>query len=378
MLKILFISHDASLTGGCILLLNLIKLLKETGEYESTVLLRKGGPVEQEFQKVAKTFTWNQPPVERTVTRKKIITRIQNKLTGKGLQNIEILEEVRKADIIINNTITNGELLETVSKDFKGKVFSYIHELEMATVRFATLRGIELTLELSDKLLVPSEAVKRHLHSNYVIDSKNIQLLSYYIANKGTDKNQSRAKNRNEVIVGGCGTLDWRKGIDIFIGLARRLLSLNAIQDFVFTWKGANIDSSEYRQAMYDIEKAGLSDRITIMSADAEMDSFYSDIDVFFLPSREDPYPLVVLEAASHGKPVICFEDAGGAPEFVQQDAGAVVPYLDISAVVNILLEYKSHPEMVVEKGQKAKQRVQQLHQNKAAILKQFNQIVSN
>ncbi|MDP4286103.1 MAG: glycosyltransferase family 4 protein [Bacteroidota bacterium] len=378
MLKILFISHDASLTGGSILLLNLIKLLNESGIYESTVLLRKGGPMEPDFAKVARTFTWDQPGVPETAKRKKIIRRLRNRFMGDDEQNSEILEEVRKTDVIINNTITNGELLETVLKDFSGKVFSYIHELEMASVRFATPRGIKLTLELSDKLLVPSDAVKHHLNSRYAIDLKKIVSLSYYIPTKVMDKNEVQHKTRNELIVGGCGTLDWRKGVDIFIGVARRLLSMDLLQYFVFTWKGANINSSEYAQCLYHIEKAGLSNRITLISADCEMDSFYNDIDIFFLSSREDPYPLVVLEAASYGKPIICFENAGGAPEFVKEDAGSTVPYLDISAVVTSLLEYKNNPEMVLEKGQKAKCRVQEMHQTKSAILQQFDQIVNN
>ncbi|KAA9036387.1 glycosyltransferase family 4 protein [Ginsengibacter hankyongi] len=377
-MKILFISHDASLTGGSVLLLNLIKLLNEPGIYESTVLFRKGGPMEPDFAKVARTFLWDQPVVPETTKRKKIIRRLRNRHIGNDEHNSEILEEVRKADVIINNTITNGELLETILKDFNGKVFSYIHELEMASVRFATPRGIKLTLDLSDKLIVPSEAVKHHLHSKYAIDVKKIVPLSYYIHNKGTGKNEVPHKKQNELIVGGCGTLDWRKGIDIFIGVARRLLSADLLQHFVFRWKGANINSSEYAQCLYDIEKAGLSNSITLMSADTEMDSFYNNIDIFFLSSREDPYPLVVLEAASFGKPTVCFSNAGGAPEFVQEDAGSVVPYLDISAVVAILLEYKSNPEMVLEKGQKAKCRVQEMHQTQSAILQQFDQIVNN
>src|SRR5207302_5708906 len=52
--------------------------------------------------------------------------------------------------------------------------------------------------------------------------------------------------------------------------------------------------------------------------------------DVFLLPSREDPFPLVCLEAADCGLPVICFADAGGMPDFVGNERGATVPYLDV------------------------------------------------
>jgi hypothetical protein len=40
----------------------------------------------------------------------------------------------------------------------------------------------------------------------------------------------------------------------------------------------------------------------------------------------------VCLEAAALGKPIICFGDAGGMPEFIEEVCELVVPYLDILA----------------------------------------------
>ena len=55
--------------------------------------------------------------------------------------------------------------------------------------------------------------------------------------------------------------------------------------------------------------------------------------DLFCLPSREDPFPLVMLEAGALGKPMVCFDGAGGAKEFAARGAGIVVPYLDVPAM---------------------------------------------
>src|SRR5262249_20786738 len=55
--------------------------------------------------------------------------------------------------------------------------------------------------------------------------------------------------------------------------------------------------------------------------------------DVFVLPSREDPFPLVVLEAAQCGLPIVSFTAPGDVPAFVESDAGCVVPSIDVDAM---------------------------------------------
>ena len=78
--------------------------------------------------------------------------------------------------------------------------------------------------------------------------------------------------------------------------------------------------------------------------------------------SREDPFPLVCLETATLGKPVICFADAGGMPEFVENDSGFVVPYLDIEAVAERILELYANPSLREEMGASAARKVRERH----------------
>ncbi len=47
------------------------------------------------------------------------------------------------------------------------------------------------------------------------------------------------------------------------------------------------------------------------------------------MTSREDPFPLVVLDALDARVPVIGFDGGGGFVELLQRDCGVLVPYLD-------------------------------------------------
>jgi glycosyltransferase involved in cell wall biosynthesis len=59
-------------------------------------------------------------------------------------------------------------------------------------------------------------------------------------------------------------------------------------------------------------------------------------MDVFTLPSREDPFPLVVLEAMALARPVVGF-DVGGVREQLD-DTGVVVDAEDVSAMANAVV----------------------------------------
>ena len=69
-------------------------------------------------------------------------------------------------------------------------------------------------------------------------------------------------------------------------------------------------------------------------------------MDAFLLTSREDSGPMVMLEAAAFRIPILCFDESGGAPEFVAHDAGIAVPYLDIRQMADALLDLEQSPDL--------------------------------
>ena len=65
----------------------------------------------------------------------------------------------------------------------------------------------------------------------------------------------------------------------------------------------------------YQIEKSGFSKRILLLrflSNPNEYKYLLKNITTFWLTSREDPFPSVVLEAMKFHKPVIGFRNSGG------------------------------------------------------------------
>ena len=146
-------------------------------------------------------------------------------------------------------------------------------------------------------------------------------------------------------VIIGLGTLDQRKGVDLFVACAVSLLHLNPSQSFRFVWVGdpKHIAGTLYGIALEEqIARSGLDDRLVFMPALEDLSQVYAHADAMFLSSRLDPLPNVAIEAALKGVPVVCFERGTGLSEIFAKDADAarlVVPYMDLAAAARAFLD---------------------------------------
>jgi glycosyltransferase involved in cell wall biosynthesis len=111
-----------------------------------------------------------------------------------------------------------------------------------------------------------------------------------------------------------------------------------------------------------DVAKAGLTDRVRFVAPTPDVLRYMARFDLFLLCSREDPYPLVMLEAGLSGVPVVCFDGAGGAAELVEADGGVVVPYLDLLSMAQALQSLIDDPDRRNRLGQALRHKIQQRH----------------
>ena len=126
----------------------------------------------------------------------------------------------------------------------------------------------------------------------------------------------------------------------------------------VWVGGGSGWDDFERARLEFDAKKSGASDRIHFVGEQSNPWPFYESFDVFVLTSRADPFPLVTLEAASIGRPIVCFADAGGIPEFVAGGGGFAVPYLGLEEMTNRVIELYDDPDLRRSLGQEAAERL--------------------
>ncbi len=133
----------------------------------------------------------------------------------------------------------------------------------------------------------------------------------------------------------GIAGADRRKGVDVFVRAAARLAGLHPDAHYVVCGR---FPSEELRREVLGIaERAGLAGRLHAIGFQENVGAFMRASDVWTMPSRNDAFPLVGLEVAAVGRPIVA-SAVGGIPEMVVDgQTGFLVPSGDDEALARQL-----------------------------------------
>jgi glycosyltransferase involved in cell wall biosynthesis len=354
---VLFISHDANPHGAQIFLLQFLEWMKKNSDIPVEILLGHGGPLAGRFTAVGRTSVW---PAGIS--------------GGTPLPDGDpLMKRFREAGVglVYSNTIVNGRILAGLSR--LGRiVISHPHELDYWMKNRLPKGDLRLALDQSDHFVACSRAVCRSLVESLGVPADRVSVVYEFIPlepRETSTVDAARSRVREELgagsdaeIVCGSGTTDWRKAPDLFVQVARLVRGRLSGRDVHFIWVGGDAEGAEFTQLRHDVEKSGLAGAVHFLGHRPDPRDCFAASDVFILPSREDPFPLVNLEAASEGVPIVCFDGSGGSGEFVEEDAGFVVPYLDVEAMAGRVVEILTTPGLRDRLGRRAAEKVRERH----------------
>jgi len=365
---ILLVSHDASPTGAPNLLLHLLRWFREHSRLDFQVALKKGGPLEKEFAEVAPVVVFERNPdsLARRSLRYVRPYRVRHALRGLPFK-MRLRNE--QFALVYSNTLVNGELLESLAQQ-ECPLISHSHELEYMIRRSTTPRELTYTLNRTRQFIAGSRAVAQNLVENHGVSGSAIAVVHDFIPfervvseNRIAAARAIRASLKipdSSFVIGAAGTVDWRKGCDLFVPLARETMRRVPESGVHFVWVGGFWERRTPREIAYDIGKLGFDGRVHFVDHRANYLDYIAMFDAFCLMSREDPCPLVLLEAAALGKPLLCFENSGGSPELVETDCGFAVPYLDVATMAERLVDMMNDVEMRTRFSTRAREKVRE------------------
>lgn len=330
---VLIVSHQASRTGAPILTLNIARELKK--KYNTICLLLTGGNLLPFFIKecdiVLQTFPQsNNPNVVSAVLNKLFNTTtikfaIVNSIGSKAvlpalayhfIPSLLLVHEF--ASINNPNSPIRDALLWSGPPVYSAQIV-----FENNTAQCPEILENPMPILPQGKCLIPRETENNLQENSSLLDHINKTL-------------RPKPYPENTVIIIGAGTVQLRKGVDLFLSCASKVVASKPKNSFRFVWIGKGYEpekNHEYSVFLQDyILKTNINDYICFIDETEDINAYFKLADIMLLSSRLDPLPNVAIDAMVESLPVICFDKTTGIADFLKDnDLGksCVVPYLD-------------------------------------------------
>jgi glycosyltransferase involved in cell wall biosynthesis len=355
----LFVCHEGQRTGAPLLLLWLIRWLVANTSIRPVVALMREGPLQEEFSAVCPTYTFARPVQERwhRRLRRKFSPTATNDPDG---WLASIVAEV-KPDCLYLNTLVLGASLARLELDrSQTRVISHAHEMEIGLLLSSTPADIKTQLDSSDKVICCAESVKQNLleihHASpsqcivipeYIPYSKPDELMRLHCNEASQPVVDTLQKLRDEgvFLFGFAGSPIDRKGFDLFPQLVKICASQFGGTPFRAVWVGCGPGSLPYVKANRDLRLLGVSEHALLLPGVSCGAAALRQLDVMALLAREDPYPVVALEAGAMGIPTVCFRQSGGIADLAEQGYGVAVDYLNLDAFAAAIHKLQRNPD---------------------------------
>ena len=334
---ILVTSHEASRTGAPLVGLNVGARLAQTHNVIS--YLGRGGLLLEEF---------------RAHSCLMVVCPL-SPLDAEYL--LQSLKETHRLEAVLLNSVETSPLAPAALQAGLPTV-ALVHEFAEYTLPPGRMTTV---LESADRVVAPAELIRDSLQAELVrtrcspSNGITVRAQGYlpHLPGDSTATDMTREEilafagavpGRKTRIVLGAGYVQMRKGVDLFVQAAAEVRRLHG-EDVRFLWVGdgyhpqADLAYSAWVADM--VRRLDLERTVHFLPSQTSLAALFGLSDVFFLPSRLDPFPNVVLDALKAGRAVVCFQGATGvAALFAGPDAaaGAAVPYCSVADAAQALV----------------------------------------
>jgi|GEM_PF-472100 len=363
---VLVVCHDATRTGAPILGWNICRELGK--RYNVIALLLGNGDVAEHFMNDCAVVAG---PYDKSVRTPKAVGR-----------TIAALHERFKLAFAIVNSIASRAVLRPLAEQYVPSVL-LVHEFS----KFHCYPDeIVDTLGWAGEVVFPAKVVQGNASLERTVPAiRRSHILpqgqSVIPTDRGDESPAARQKadrERKELIkqvlrddaqgpdrpfvVLGAGTIEYRKGVDLFIAAATKLKHMAVGRKILMVWVGRTYDSAEhqqYRKFLDDqIQTSDLQDGLLMLDETPHLDVLYELADLFFVSARLDPLPNVAIDSMTLGTPLICFENATGVSEILSSNKTTepcVLPYLNVQAAAQAILDISASPVLQAQISQACK-----------------------
>jgi glycosyltransferase involved in cell wall biosynthesis len=317
-IRILFFTNNLKRTGSEVVLFNLISKLDPVLFQIGIIALSEKGELVNELPS---HITYHSLKTEYN-----LFNKVQH-YVGHDLllSQLKKIQNENKYSVWYINSLSPAHVLK-YAQNFKVKTICHIHELA-SNYSYITSHVFDLILN-SNLIIACSKLVHEEISSVY---NGHLQIVKSTIDLDFIDKlnlNSTQSIN-NDIIILCAGTVSYRKGTDLFIQVAKKLID----RKFKFVWIG-QFSNTGYSSWIKKTHKKLSHNNVEfiIPKNQKEYYTLIKSSSLYFSTSREESLGLSMLEAIYLGKPVIAL-NSGGASLIIDDTNGMLINSFNIQSI---------------------------------------------
>jgi glycosyltransferase involved in cell wall biosynthesis len=335
---VLFVTHDETRTGAPRIVLDIAKHMQTRCSVAMASL--GGGSMHDLF----------------TETFGEIIYPEQLMPSGDPVARAtHVLTELKPKVVYVNSIVSHS--FAKAARTLGIPVVFHVHELDIAFQIVFSRKELAEFKHLADTFIAVSQPVydllvhslgcspEHVLFAHEFVDAQAVLAASTQVPVELVE--QEIGSTNGEVVVFALGSFIYRKGADLFMQLAKRLHNRGLPVRCV--WMGGRPFKEPF---MADFKQ--YAPYFSLLHERENPFPYLAAADIFVLPSREDPFPLAVLEAMSLGKPCVVFEGGGGSKEAIK-DAGIIVSEMTIDMLEEAVVRLVQNGPTRASLGERAR-----------------------
>ena len=255
---------------------------------------------------------------------------------------------IQHSKLLLHSHLIHANLLSRIASLFTGKskikVINTIHIAEKRKSKWWHFFLDKLTFKLCDIQTAVSEAAQQHHAQRMGIKTEQIPVIYNGIVppKQLTEQEINNLKrewklDKCDKIIGSVGRLDWQKGYDIFL---KNLPELSKKIPSEEIWGIVILGEGGQRPFLQKLINEIDCDNIKIILPGYRKDAAdcIAAFNLFFMPSRYEGHPLTLLEAMSHGVPIVA-NDISTITPIMNNYSNGITLNFETDKIVNSILK---------------------------------------
>jgi len=360
------VSHEATATGAPILALNLCQEL--SASHNVIVVLLRGGPLHQAFAASAITVI----EARRSFVNRKVVQRALQQANPDQQPGFALVNSAVAAPLLEPLRGLGIPCLCLVHE-----FVTYIKPLEV----FAEI-GLWASRVVCSTPLTWNDVLRHCPHLQdvplVVLPQGRCTLpeATTRVAGRAMRPTQTAGRDAEvflqqlkpeALLVLGAGAVQPRKGVDLFVAMAQLIHQQAPDLPVHFAWIGSGYEPErDFSVSIWlrdQIERSGLTSRLTMLDESPAYAALMQRSSCLVVSSRLDPLPNVAIDAMLEGTPVLCFAEACGIADLLEQTpslySACVARYFNIADLAHKAMALLRSPERLQQVGQLLQQQAE-------------------